>query len=616
MHVSLDENPQYHALSYVWGSPERPFQILLNGSFTFVSESLGGALRRLRSEKIQYLWADALCINQSDVEEKSDQVQKMGIIYESAQGVFAWLGSNERLEPAMSDIAVGGRKLLWRATIDHHADMSMAARNPAVLKRIMGWTLLESREAQAIALQDLHALVAIPEKRELLLRDMAWAGDISPSSLSSWAEFLRSPLWTRVWIVQELTLAKNCWLVSVNISTKLEYFSAIHQLVLATTVFSSRAEDPSWSRLGNLFLDNVMANHALQTQIAGQAKRDTLANLLGFNCSLSATLPQDKVFALLGVASDAQALGIRVTYSKSLEDICEEVVKSSLCHHGFDVFSHATTRPLPQLPTWVTIHPDSSSIAETGDFPISTNRRPFSEDIPDFPFSASGASIPNLTHLNFPEPGKLRLRALFIGEMAEWGWVDCPTEVAFRETGLGNEYKVMRRCIEEMEALLSQNVAFQSTKNPAAPPFWWLPILHRDPKAADPAFKKPYSSSSRQLYKSYTALRAALKPSQDMNAAPDDTSRRLMAKSQKYYRLMVKLLNWRCYFSTTTGYAGIGCVAGPDHRIVLFEGAQVPFVVSPTADGHYKLRGEAYVLGAMHGELMGKRLTTEWITLV
>lgn len=615
MHVSLDDNPQYHALSYVWGSPERAFQILLNGSFTFVSESLGGALRRLQSEKIQYLWADALCINQSDDDEKSDQVQKMGIIYESAQGVFAWLGSSERLEPAMSDIAVGGRKLLLRAAIDHYADMSMAARNAAVSERLMGWNRLESREAQGIAFQDLHALVTIPEKRELLLRDMAWAGDISPSALTSWAELLRSPLWTRVWIVQELTLAKNCWLVSGNVSTKLEYFSAIHKLVLATILFSSRAEDPSWSRLGRLFLDNVMASHVLQTQIAGQAKRDMLAHLLRFNCSLSATLPQDKIFALLGVASDAEALGIRVTYSKSLEDICEEVMKSSLCHHGFRVFSHAPTRSPPQLPTWVTINPDSS-VAETGNFSISTNRRAFSEDIPDFPFSASGTSIPNLTHLNFPEPGKLRLRALFIGEMAEWGSVNCPTEVGFRDTGLRNEYKVMRRCIEEMEALLSQNVAFQSSRNPAAPPFWWLPILHRDPKAADPAFKEAYSSSSRQLYKSYTALRAVLKPSQDMSAAPDDAFRRLMAKSQKYYRLMVKLLNWRCYFTTTTGYAGIGCVARPGHKVVLFEGTQVPFVVSPTVDGHYKMHGEAYVLGAMHGELMGKSLATEWITLI
>jgi Heterokaryon incompatibility protein (HET) len=614
LHVSLDDNPQYHALSYVWGRPERTFQIFINGSFVYVTESLGEALQRLQSEKIQYLWVDALCINQSDNNEKSDQVQKMGIIYERAQGVLAWLGSNERLELAISDINVGGRKLLWRAAIDHHADMSMAARKPAVFEKIMKWDLLGRREEQGVALSNLYHLVATQEKRELLLEDIGWAGAISPSTLHSWANLLQCQLWTRIWIFQELTLAKNCWLVSNNVSTKLEYLLAIYQLVLSLILFSSRVEDPSWGRFSDYFMNNKMVEAVNDVRITGQAKKEKLADLLRTTCSLSATIPQDRIFALLGVASDVQALGLRVNYSKSLEEICEDIVKSSLYHHGFDVFSRANTLHPPQLPTWVTIHP-GISIGETHEFPISYKRL-LSKDIPDFPFSASGTSIPNLSHLNFPEPGKLRLRASFIGEMAEWGYVNCSPTIGFRDTGIESEYDAMNRCIEEMERKLSRNVTFQSIENPTAPPFWWLPILHRDPEAADSASKEAYRNSNEQLYESYMALRGILQPSQDMDLARNATLLWRMEKSQKYYRLMAMLLNCRYYFSTTTGYAGIGYATDLGDRIVLFEGADVPFVVRPTADGYYKLNGEAYILGVMHGELVGENYATEWITLI
>jgi hypothetical protein len=47
-----------------------------------------------------YIWADAICINQSDVEEKTEQVRMMGDIYEAAQIVVIWLGPEEHSDRA------------------------------------------------------------------------------------------------------------------------------------------------------------------------------------------------------------------------------------------------------------------------------------------------------------------------------------------------------------------------------------------------------------------------------------------------------------------------------------------------------------------------------------
>jgi hypothetical protein len=42
-----------------------------------------------------WLWTDALCINQADLAEKSQQVKLMGEIYKVAVEVVVWLGKEE-----------------------------------------------------------------------------------------------------------------------------------------------------------------------------------------------------------------------------------------------------------------------------------------------------------------------------------------------------------------------------------------------------------------------------------------------------------------------------------------------------------------------------------------
>ncbi|KAK3312553.1 heterokaryon incompatibility protein-domain-containing protein [Apodospora peruviana] len=92
--VNLSDNPVYEALSYTWGSVGKADQIRLNGDHKLpVWENAGAALRRLRlPKKPRHLWIDAICINQNDVQERSQQVLLMQRIYGHAEQVIVWLG--------------------------------------------------------------------------------------------------------------------------------------------------------------------------------------------------------------------------------------------------------------------------------------------------------------------------------------------------------------------------------------------------------------------------------------------------------------------------------------------------------------------------------------------
>ncbi|KAJ4403439.1 hypothetical protein N0V91_006491 [Didymella pomorum] len=91
--VSLDESPKYRALSYVWGDPSVTKPILVDDTTVQVRMNLWTFLDQMRNEQYwDALWIDALCINEDDLEERSEQVSIMGPIYTKATGVRAWLG--------------------------------------------------------------------------------------------------------------------------------------------------------------------------------------------------------------------------------------------------------------------------------------------------------------------------------------------------------------------------------------------------------------------------------------------------------------------------------------------------------------------------------------------
>jgi hypothetical protein len=109
-HESLRSEPPtiFETVSYVWGDPTSRDIMEVNGFAVDVPASSVAALQRLRLKTVlRTLWIDALCINQSDVHERSEQVRMMGEIYRSSQGNLIYLGEvrdAQKTEIALSDI--------------------------------------------------------------------------------------------------------------------------------------------------------------------------------------------------------------------------------------------------------------------------------------------------------------------------------------------------------------------------------------------------------------------------------------------------------------------------------------------------------------------------------
>jgi hypothetical protein len=85
----------YIALSYTWGDAQDTAPIQVAGKVKMVTKNLRDALAALRAEpKTASLpvWADAVCINQDDIAERSQEVKRMADIYRSAASVIVWLG--------------------------------------------------------------------------------------------------------------------------------------------------------------------------------------------------------------------------------------------------------------------------------------------------------------------------------------------------------------------------------------------------------------------------------------------------------------------------------------------------------------------------------------------
>jgi hypothetical protein len=117
----------FTALSYVWGSASNVVTIFVEGKLFSVTRTLDTALRHLRdSTRVIRIWADAICINQKDNDERAVQVQLMGDIYrtahhtviflgeadENTDWVFKWIDDNAPIPPLFTEVLLQGLGVL------------------------------------------------------------------------------------------------------------------------------------------------------------------------------------------------------------------------------------------------------------------------------------------------------------------------------------------------------------------------------------------------------------------------------------------------------------------------------------------------------------------------
>lgn len=91
--ADIAQLPPYEAISYVWGTSDRCFELICDGAILPLTQSIRDALMRVRlPDEPRRLWADQICINQDDIAERSQQVKLMNAVYKNASKVLVWLG--------------------------------------------------------------------------------------------------------------------------------------------------------------------------------------------------------------------------------------------------------------------------------------------------------------------------------------------------------------------------------------------------------------------------------------------------------------------------------------------------------------------------------------------
>jgi hypothetical protein len=101
----LDDEPQYIALSYTWNQGGRRRVIECDGMKFEIGENLWHFLCEFRRKQYLtryhsaqadkdkcYLWIDAICIDQGNLQERNHQVAQMRDVYTSALSIIVWLG--------------------------------------------------------------------------------------------------------------------------------------------------------------------------------------------------------------------------------------------------------------------------------------------------------------------------------------------------------------------------------------------------------------------------------------------------------------------------------------------------------------------------------------------
>lgn len=140
---SINFHPSYDAISYVWGRPEDKTSILCNRKHLRIPFFLCNALEELRYENTsRILWADSICINQEDTNERGHQVQLMRSIFYQAENVQAWLGRGTKCNAHVAFQLIDAIYEEWASGDWHHLS-EVVRKVPdshwSELRRILGY---------------------------------------------------------------------------------------------------------------------------------------------------------------------------------------------------------------------------------------------------------------------------------------------------------------------------------------------------------------------------------------------------------------------------------------------------------------------------------------------
>lgn len=313
-HCSIDASADFVALSYVWGPQEPGTTMLCDGSELTIGSNLELLLRSLIKQGWSHkLYIDRISINQEDLEERGQQVALMGEIFSGASMVLVWLGSEiESTELAFQTVRSLAREAL-------NAPLASGTSLPDVSS--VPYPAFGDPTAQAI--------------RELLA--MEW--------------------FKRVWTFQEIVLSRNAilkcgehhmpWSNLENLLVSLEY---IGHTSTYESGFLRGAQDAAFE----MTKARVYRRDPLLETNASARANVSLASLLHQLRQRNATDPRDKVYAVLSVATDVTPQDIVPDYNISHLDVYAATAKwLQRKYQSLGFLSLVEKKDRPELVSWV-----------------------------------------------------------------------------------------------------------------------------------------------------------------------------------------------------------------------------------------------------------------------
>ncbi|KAK6823316.1 hypothetical protein RU639_006047 [Aspergillus parasiticus] len=285
--LNEDRNVNYAALSYCWGTDSDQQRLLIfpgskqkalkwkyvarHAKEMPIRKSLHLALLRLRRKDVPIaLWADAVCINQENQKEKTEQLQQMATIYRMASHVCVWLGE---------------------ADTEGRSDRAME-----FIPKLMDFAFLER-----------------------LVNDKEQAGN-----WYALAELMRDRWFSRRWVVQEISLAKSA---AVHCGTKTvqwaEFADAVSIFVATRDKIRELFDFETWKEgpqtlgevqsFGASILLEATSRLFLRTP-SGEILRPVkgIESLVTSLNTFDATDPRDIVYSLVSIASDTRDTSVYV----------------------------------------------------------------------------------------------------------------------------------------------------------------------------------------------------------------------------------------------------------------------------------------------------------------
>jgi hypothetical protein len=539
---NLCNAPPFEALSYVWGNPE-PAKVVICSSYPKkVTPNLGTALERLRYEHTERLvWIDAICVNQEDLVERSEQVKLMKDIYSQAWRVVVWLGQDE---DGGAETAI---RIIEKAAACCYEESDALKSDEVSFDTAMQMSQLEFE---------------LPWSKEKQQRNFPGSRyELDSANRDDWAAISRfySNTWfTRIWIVQEVAFAPAVMYIGAR-EVSWTCVAAAAKWLLAKS-YTHVVSDSARYRQAWMIYYLHLIKHPL-----------SLPSLLGFVKS-NATDPRDKVFALLGFLEDESRASpyLQPDYTKSLAEVYMRTVRFIIQRNApggglgnlWVAFGEPPSEPDEGFPSWV----------YRWDLPISESSI-FTNSHTNI-WSASGATSQHVAEVT--DPRILCLRGFKIGIVRE----------------VNNVLHERQRELERVQVLWD-------TMLPKLQSYLDLEFLQRaftETITADSvnsnAEHATFGVQDLADYLSISDWRNIYEIMVERSDAISNATDLLMNVHPK------------AFLVAEYGQMALGpIIARPGDILCVFLGHHMPYLLRPVHQ-RYRFLGPCYVHGSMHGELI------------